>query len=404
MLLEGFIGFGSIVAASFFSYLYHFVSVRILSPASYGSLSIIIGLFTVYTIPTQSIQRVVARDVARLSVGGMEGEVSYVFRKTLKYSAFLGLVVGALLVGSSYLVSGVYDEKALVKPIQALGLLVPLWYVSATLKGFVQGRERIVVLGAALILEQVVKVAAAVFLVYSGLGLLGASASIGLGALLVVPLILAYVIRQVSGERKNHELKIKASLMKIIATDVILMAFIYLDVFYVKKMLGSADAGVYNVAALTSKILMYSMAGIMYAFLPKASKLSLKKDWWEIRELMLKSAAILLPLFLVLSLFPAQIVRVSYTEKYINSVPALKILLLGMFTYALFNIPLNLLWSQHEEDFPLMLSVGVLALDAILLHHLIPARGLTGAATATALSSAVLLSASYLKLRRMLLP
>jgi O-antigen/teichoic acid export membrane protein len=117
--------------------------------------------------------------------------------------------------------------------------------------------------------------------------------------------------------------------------------------------------------------------------------------------MMLKCVLILLPLFTVLLLFPEQIVKISYTETYLSAVPALKVLLVGMFVYAVFNIPLTLMWSQHEEDFPMILSFAVLVLDGVLLYCLVPKYGLLGASFSTTISAFTLLFLSYAKVKKM---
>jgi len=401
MLVHGIIGFGSVIIASVLSYAYHFIFVRLLPPEAYGSLSVIIGVFTIFVIPTQTIQRIVARDIAKLSHEGKSDEIRYVFQSTLKSASTLGVSAALILILSAYAISSLYHEQRLLRPLQLLGVLTPLWYVSSVLKGYVQGREKMFFVGLVLVLEQAVKVALAVVLVFLGYRLFGAAAPLGVGAFFVIPLLYVVSRKDLRGSKKAYETSFDGSFKKIFATEVLLMAFIYLDLFYVKKFLSPADAGYYNVAALTSKVLMYSMGGIMYAFLPKASKLTLGRDWSTIRTLMFKSALILLPLFIALSLFPEPIVRISYTSAYLPAVPALRILLAGMFLYALFTIPLNLMWSQKEEDFPLALSAAVLLLDAALLYWLVPAHGLLGAAYATTLSSMLLFALSYAKIRNM---
>ncbi len=401
MLLHGLIGFASIMGASALSYVYHFVSVRLLSNEIYGSLSVIIGFYTIFVTPTLSIQRVVARDIAKLSHEKKEEEIRFVFRKNLRLVSFAGLIIGLLFFLLAYFISNLYQDSELLLPLKILALLIPFWYVSSVVKGYIQAKERIILLGIVVILEQVSKMVLGVSFMLLGYGLLGAAAPVGSGALLVIPLVFYFYCRELSGSSTPHDSHFNRSVTKIFLTDVVLMAFIFLDLFFVKYFLGSVEAGFYNVAALTTKVLMYSMFGVMYAFLPRASKLDLRKDWVKVKSLIVKSVVILIPLFLVLSIFTTPIVKVSYTEKYLDAVPALRILLVGMLFYSIFNIPLNLFWSQNEEDFPLKLSVVILAFDGILLYFLVPAYGLIGAAYSTTISSLVLLVSSFLKVNEM---
>ncbi|MFH1789422.1 MAG: oligosaccharide flippase family protein [Candidatus Altiarchaeota archaeon] len=401
MLRQGLIGFSAILGASVLSYVYHFILVRLLDTGTYGSLSIIIGLFTIFIIPTQSIQRILARDVAKLYHGGGEDEARHLLRSSAKTVSVIGVVVGVIFLASAYAVSAIYDEPRLIAPLIALAFLAPFWYVLHVFKGYIQGREKMMVLGTTIVIEQAVKVVVGTALVLLGFSLFGAGAAIGSGVLVALPFMLIFCLKDFTGSVKKYKTSFTASFTKIFMADVLLMVFIFLDLFFVKYYLGSTQAGYYNVAALTSKVLMYSMFGIMLAFLPRASKLSIRDDWGKIRVLMVKSAAILLPLFLFLIVFTEPIVTISYTRDYLPAVPALRILLAGMFIYALFNIPLNLLWSQKEEDYPLALAAAIIVVDAILLYFLIPRYGLTGAALSTTLAATLLLAASYAKVAGM---
>lgn len=401
MLRHGLIGFSSILGASVLSYIYHFILVRLLETDTYGSLSVIIGLFTIFIIPTQSIQRILARDVAKLAGAGKEAEIRYLLRSAMKSVAVIGLIVGVVFLVSAYVVSIIYAEARLFPPLAVLALLAPFWYILHVFKGYIQGRQKMIVLGVTIVLEQFVKVVLGTAFVLLGFSLFGAGSAIGSGVILALPFTLIFCFRDLWGKINKYKTAFTASFTKIFMADVLFMVFIFLDLFFVKYFLGSTPAGYYNVAALTSKILMYSMFGIMLAFLPRAAKLSIAEDWAKIRVLMLKSVLILLPLFLFLIVFTEPIVAISYTEAYLPAVPPLRILLAGMFIYALFNIPLNLMWSQHEENYPLALAVAVIFIDALLLFLLIPRYGLTGAAASTTLASLILLILSYAKIKSM---
>ena len=383
------------------SYLYHFILVRMLTPEIYGSLSVILGVFTIFIIPTQSIQRIIARDVAKLRQKGLRGEIRFVFRKSLGIVFIIGVVIGVFLMATSFIVSSFYGESDLRLPIQVLAVLAPLWYVLHVFKGYIQGMEMMVVLSITIIIEQVVKLLLGFVLVWLGYGLFGAAAPIGSGVFLAIPFTLLFCIKGIRGEVKRYAYAFKSSFAKIFATDILLMIFIFLDLFFVKKVLGSADAGYYNTASLTSKVLVSSMFGVMFAFLPRASKLNIGKDWAKIRVLILKSAVIVFPLFIILFLFPTQVITISFTEAYLPAVPPLRILLAAMFLFGLFNIPLNLMWSQHEENFPLLLAAMIILVDAALLYLLVPRLGLVGAAYSTAVSALILLAAAFMKINSM---
>jgi len=174
--------------------------------------------------------------------------------------------------------------------------------------------------------------------------------------------------------------------------------------FFVKYYLGSEQAGYYNVVSITSKVLYYAVGGITLVFLPKSSKLSIYRNKKELKNLLIKSILLLTPIFVLFILFPSQIISFFYTEKYLIALDSFIILCVGMFSLGIFQIFLNLFWSQRIEKFPLILSAIVILVDILLLNYLIPAHGLIGASVATTLSailfliSSLFIAKSYLRI------
>jgi len=399
MFLHGAIGAGSILLGSFLNYVYHFAMVRLLTPSDYGSLGLLIGLFVISMAPMQTIQRVLAREIARLDKQGKGEEISYVIRKYSRLIFLLGVIVGVSVFILSYFISAIYGEPRLRLPIQVIGVCLPFWYFVSALRGLLQGRERIVPLGLTFVIEPVIKLVFGVLFVLLGFGLLGAFIPINVAAFVLAPFILL-ACRKMFGNPRSFKLSLKSSILRILLTDLLLMAFLYLDLFFVKYYLNPDAAGYYNVAAITARVLFFAVWGIMLAFFPKTSKLSVGEDAGKIRSLILKSILLITPIFLVFTLFSHQVITVFFTSDYVPSVAPFRILSVGMFLFAVFNILLNLLWAQNRENLPLALSLVVVALHAGLLTFLVPAYGLVGAAVGTCISSALFLFASVFGILR----
>ena len=138
---------------------------------------------------------------------------------------------------------------------------------------YFQGKEEIAVLAAYRLLSPLVRTASAVLLVWLGFGLVGASAGFPLSQLLLVCLI-AYILLTTK-EAKKHLLSLRKSISLMVFANVLMMAVIYLDLFFVRFFLSAEQAGVYNTAAMTSKVLFFTTNALVVVLLPKASKLSL---------------------------------------------------------------------------------------------------------------------------------
>jgi O-antigen/teichoic acid export membrane protein len=277
---------------------------------------------------------------------------------------------------------------------------MPFLFFGPIIRAYYQGRERIRSLSAILIIEPFLKVIFSVSLVLLGFGLLGATFSLWVGSLFIAFLIFPIILKK--AKPFKHSLNLNKSFFFIFLTSILIMLFLYLDLFFVKYYLGSEQAGYYNIASITSKVLFYAAGGITLVFLPKSSKLNIYKDKMKLKGLLVKSILLLLPIFIIFMLFPTQIISTFYTEKYLIALKPFVILSIGMFALGIFQIFLNLLWSQRMERFPLILSAIVVFADILLLNYLIPAYGLIGASVATASSAILFLLPSVFVVRKYL--
>lgn len=374
-------------AFMFLSYLYHFAMVRLLEPATYGELSVLVGVISILLMPAQTIQTVFAREVAKLDAQRRFAEGFAVARAHMRDVFVWG--AAAALAGIILLeLAKPFFASGFVFFLQLILLFVPVWYALYVARGFLQGKEWVLAVSSVLVAEPFLKVLLAVVFVWLGWGLLGALVPIELAALILL-LPLAWYFLASHPRAKPVPIRFGPSFKPVLATNVLLMSLLYLDLFAVAFFRGSADAGYYNVAGITSRILYFVAGGLLLVFLPKSSKLGLGQAR-ELGWLLLKTLAFLVPAFLVFILFPQEFIFLFYTPKYHPAVLPFVILSVGLFLFSSFYLVLNLLWSQHRERFALLLSAAALLIDALLLGLLVPPLGMAGAALSTTIASALL--------------
>jgi len=392
MILQSIIGMVAVLIGAFLSYAFHFYMVRSLPPSVYGDLSLIIGFLTIILVPTGSLQTVLAREVAKL--GNQEGRILQFLRGYAKNMIVYGIILAILAFFLSFAIGFVFNDQNLVLPLQLVSLSIPMAFLLSLANGYFQGREKIGKLSILMVINPAIKLAAGFLLVYAGFGLLGASASLVISPLAVLILVGAIFLKHKNKIQKGikHKLDSHKPFLFILATNVLLMIFLYLDLFFVKYYLGSEGAGFYNVADITAKVMMFAVGGITMVFLPKSSKLNMQTHRPQIKGLLAKAVMLMLPIFLAFLIFPEQIISIFYTSKYLSALAPFRILTVGMFAYAIFTILLNLSWSQNKEKAPLVFSSVALVADALLLFYLIPVYGLMGAALSTTISSIGLLA------------
>ncbi|MFH1106805.1 MAG: polysaccharide biosynthesis C-terminal domain-containing protein [Candidatus Micrarchaeota archaeon] len=374
----------------FLAYLFHFVVTRILPQSEYGDLSVLVGVFSVVSIPAASVSAVLTRELSKLEAAGRQKELNYVLKKYLKNTIMLSslLFVGVAVAGLF-----VYKSWQLQLGLAIIALGIPAAYYTNLATSYFQAKEKITVLMLIGIAREACKLAAAVLLVTAGWGLAGGAASFPIGFFAVAIAIAFYFSKRLAGGVR-HEISLRRSFFLMMAASVLYSAFMYLDLFFVKALTGSVYAGIYNVASVTGKMLFYMSTGMVLVTFPKSSKLSYAKHPEVIRQVVVKTAALLLPLLAVFVLLPGQILSIFYPPEYAPAAPVLSLLAVGVFFYAVFIILMNVMWSQNQEVFPLVLLAGALAVHAGLLSLLIPRMQLQGAALATVLSSFLLASAA----------
>ncbi|MEM5829572.1 MAG: oligosaccharide flippase family protein [Candidatus Aenigmatarchaeota archaeon] len=401
MIAQAFITTSAVFLGMGLNYLFHFFMTRLLSPSLYGEISILIGFLTIILVPTGSIQTVLTREIAKLEKRGNERVIVGLIRRYLRSAFLVGLTIALVLFSSSYMIAKIFKDDQLISSIQLLSLGIPFLFLLPIFKAYYQGREKVFTLSGILAVEPLIKLVFGVGLVLIGFGLSGATLSLIAGPIILVFLLLPRTIKMTSFP--NYSIKLKKSFFLILLTSISLMIFFYLDLFFVRYYLGSEQAGYYNVASITSKVLSYATGGVVLVFLPKSSKLSIKKERGKIKTLLLKSIAFITPIFIVFVLFPKEIISIFYTEKYLFALGSFTILTFGMFIFSIFQILLSFFWSQNSERFPLVLSITATLIDFLLLNYFIPIKGIEGAAIATTLSSLVFLLPSIFVVRGMLI-
>lgn len=383
------IAVGGMLAFVAVNYLYHFAMVRLLSPQAYGVLGVLIGALVIATVPTATIQTIIARETAASASKGALLLRKY-SRKSLAYGLALALLA-SLAAYVYYSGGGNFIAAAL------MALSIPLSYATAAALGFLQGKRRVTAFTAFNLAGPLVKVMLAAAFVLAGFGLAGAAGSVLLSSVLVLAPLLWFAGK--SGRLPQPTEKIgslRKSVQAILATNFVTTAFLYFDLFAVTAFLGSQAAGVYNVAGITSRVLWYVSTGAAVVLLPHAALLAKEKTKslgaGKLRRALATALFFLVPPFIVFAAFPSQIIEFFYTPAYAAAAAPFLVLSLAMLFFGAFNVFANALWARGEEKKPLFIALFGAALDVALLFFLVPSQGVDGAALATCVSSAAMLA------------
>lgn len=171
------------------------------------------------------------------------------------------------------------------------------------------------------------------------------------------------------------------------------------DLFIIKAFADFSDVGIYWAAGITANILLLSAEPVSQIFSPIATELFGRKDTQHLsfmtsyifeRYLLLS-----LPLLITLLVFAGGIIQVVFTRDYIEGVTSLRILVIAVFLLAASLIFRRLITASGRPRAEAKILAVAAAANILLNIPLVQYLGITGAAVATLLTSALILIASH---------
>ena len=188
------------------------------------------------------------------------------------------------------------------------------------------------------------------------------------------------------------------------ATTVI---FGYTDTIMLTFFSGLEQVGLYNVALPTASLLLYLGIAVGTVVLPLTSELWAKKHNERLRKginLLYKySFIILLPITLVMILFPQLVIGLLFGQEYVPAAFALRILSIGTLFLGIANIN-GQIFSGIGKPWIFTKIVLISAIFNIIFNFiLIPPYKIAGAAIATSISCFLMFSLTIIKMKKLVL-
>lgn len=162
----------------------------------------------------------------------------------------------------------------------------------------------------------------------------------------------------------------------------------------------SADVGIYNVALPTAQMIRAIPGAFFAIFLSVISELYARNKIEDLRmayNVVTKwMFALILPAFLLVVLFPDQIIKILFGEGYITGATALSILMFGFMTSALVGPASQILQTYGRTKIVMIANYVGATINFSLNLLLIPIYGVNGAAIATGFSLTILSIINFL--------
>jgi len=326
------------------NYFFHFFMARMLGPADYGILAVLMSIAYIFTVPIEGIQAVISRYTSKFNVKKENRKIKYLLFKSLKKSLAFSFLLFLIYIPISFFISSLIGIN--VGLVLYVGILIFGIFLIPLTRGVMQGTKRFKQLGWNMIAEGAIKLIIAISLVYSGLRVYGAVGGVILGLLLT--LVLSFIFIKDILKTKIEKIKIEGIYsygIPVLLAILSITLMMSLDIIFAKRYFSPEIAGKYAVASMLGKIIFFGTQGISKAMFPLASEGHDNGD--QTKGLFKKSffivAALCLFAVIIYAFFPKLIISILFGSQYLE-VAGILVFVAGALSLASIN-NLSLLYA-----------------------------------------------------------
>lgn len=253
------------LAVSAANYLLNVALARLLAPADFGDVSLVVNIVLVGSLVAATLQLVASKATASAP------EQRDAVRVTLVRSALgVGAVVLLGLSGGAWLLAGALNASSPWLFV-ILGAGLPVYFVQAVHRGILQGELRFARLAVTYAVEATVRVAVTIGLVLAGAGVLGAA--FGVSVSFVASALVARVAPLApAGAGGATVLGLRSA---VFGATVLLAGQTVVntaDLVIAKARFDAGTAGVYAAAALVGRALVFVSSAVVSSVFPVVAK------------------------------------------------------------------------------------------------------------------------------------
>ena len=256
---------------NFMNYLFHFFMARMLGPADYGVLAVLMSILYIISVPSESIQTIVSRYTSKYLAEKKLGKIKSLLSRTLKKSVKFAFFIFLIYIPVAFFLSNFLKIDFLL--ILLTGTIVFGFFMMPINRGILQGKKKFKELGLNMITESGTKLIIAIFLVYIGLGVYGAISGNLMGVFLAFVFAFIFMKDVVKSKKVEIETKgIYAYGMPVFIVIISIMVMLSMDIILAKRFFSPEIAGQYAVASMLGKMIFFGTAGISKAMFPFATE------------------------------------------------------------------------------------------------------------------------------------
>ncbi len=308
-----------------FSYLFQILMAKQLGPADYGVLAVLTGITYIFSIPTFSIQTIIAKQVTKFNVKGETSKIkSYLISSLKKIIPLTFIIFFIYLIISIPLSSKLNISFAL---LAITGIFLFWSFFGSIGTGVLQGMKKFRGFGLNNVVNSSIKLLLGYIFVWLGFKVYGAIAAVVLGVfvafLLVFPFIKE-VLRANNGKIEN-KLFSKDNILIILALMPVVIIYSS-DVALARMIFPAEIVGIYAVASIIGKIILFGTLSLGSAMFPLSAEkfINGEKTHSIIRKTFLIMAVLCAIPVLLYALAPKFIITIlQFGSQYLAAAPLL---------------------------------------------------------------------------------
>lgn len=372
-----------VMAGNIFNYLFQIAMSRSLSVSDYGTLNSLLSLLVITSIPSGALTAFSAKNISNnLAAGDITGARKFIKYTVIKTFLYDCLFLALFIVCIPFLMKFMKIDSYFYYIIT--GLAIFLIFPFSLLLGSLQGSRMYLSLGLFSSLSSIIKFILAVVLIYAGLKVAGALFSVAVSPLIIIAVGAAVLFsylknRQDKGDDKytaiykTEENALNTGRFYFLFLFLVLLFYTFftnIDLITVKHFFPAYKTGIYSVADILGKIILYFPSAIVLVMFPEVSHAHATNS--KTKHILLKTIFItflmcsFLEIFYIL--FPDKIISFLMGAKYITSAPLLTLYGLSMFPFAFINIFINYFMAINNSK--ILIPMFLFSICEILLFYM----------------------------------
>ena len=382
-------------------YLIHAFVGRLLKPADYGRYGLIVTLATMTIVFIgDGIPKALSKYISEYP----EKE-KIIKKKAAILQIIIVSITSVVYFFSAPLIAAFFKDASLIPLIRLSVLIVPAFAAASFYNHYFNGLQMFGRQAIQRAFRGIVRIIVIIALAYY-YGIVGAIVGYIIAPFLVF--IFSFFLDKSRKKPTKGDFPYKKIFrfgLGIVGFTIAYNMVINVDLFLTKRILGNDYlVGIYNAVINIGRIPFYLFSNLAFILLPTISNIMGKKSHQEIQALIKNSLRfiflLIIPTVSAVILFSRDIIKLFYSNHYIDGDIALKIFVVGVGALTIFWICVSILNGSGNVKYSAFLTWGGLGVNILLNYLLIPRFGIVGSATATATTSFVLMVCSLYSVRK----